>query len=62
MAFKASTPQQELGFSIENLLKAMFDLSLREGEIKTLKENLVERDIEITSLKEIVVKKYSLIL
>lgn len=39
----------------------MLDLSLKE-EVKTLKENLAERHTEITSLKEIMTKKDTLIL
>lgn len=36
-------------------------LSLKEGDIKTLKENLAEIDTEITSLKETMTKKDTLI-
>ena len=59
--YKASSHQLYSRCTIENISKAMLHLNLKEVEIKTLKENLAERDTKITSLKEIMTKKDTLI-
>lgn len=52
LTFKSPIHQQDPAFTIENIAKAMSNLSLKEWEIQKLKENLGEKDTKITSLKE----------
>ena len=59
--FKASITQQDPNCTLESHTKAMADSSLKEGEIKTLKERLAKKDTHITSLKETVKEKDTLI-
>lgn len=57
LILKTSMSQQASSASFESLLKAMSELKLREGETKTLKKNLDEKQYHIVSLNEVIENK-----
>lgn len=61
LAFKTSASQHDIGSSSQSLSKAMLELKLKEGKIKTLKKNLDEKEYTIVSLNGVVVKKDTVI-
>ena len=57
MASKTSLPQQNTSCTTEDLVRKMFELSLKYEEVKNLKEILTEKEAQIDSLKKVVVGK-----